>query len=73
MKKKLVFLLVLVACVVAAWYLFDLGRYLSFYYIQSKQAEWQLALEQHPLWVALAFFDTRCSDPAGSYQNSPAL
>ena len=23
--------------------------------------------------VALAFFETRCSDPAGSYQNSPAL
>ena len=56
MKKKLVFLLVLVACVVAAWHLFDLGRYLSFYYIQSKQAEWQLALEQHPLWVGVGFF-----------------
>lgn len=24
-------------------------------------------------FVALAFFDTRCSEPAGSYQYSPAL
>ncbi len=24
-------------------------------------------------WLALAFFDTRCSEPAASYQNSPAL
>lgn len=24
-------------------------------------------------WVALAFFETKCSEPAGSYQNSPVL
>lgn len=54
--KKLVVLVVLVAVVAVAWQAFDLGRYLSFYYIQSQQAEWQALLERHPLWVGVAFF-----------------
>ncbi len=56
MVKKLVFLVVLVGVAVLVWHLFDLGRHLTFYYIQSQQAQWQAWLEQNPLWVALGFF-----------------
>lgn len=54
--KKLVVVVMLVVVVAVAWQVFDLGRYLSFYYIQSQQAEWQALLERHPLWVGVAFF-----------------
>lgn len=56
MIKKLVFLGVLVAVVVAAWYVFDLGQYLNLYYIQSRAPHWQAQLEQHPLLFAGIFF-----------------
>ena len=45
MRKKLILLGVLIVVVLAAWYMFDLGQYLNFYYIQSRQAEWQQQLQ----------------------------
>jgi uncharacterized membrane protein YdjX (TVP38/TMEM64 family) len=53
---KLVVLLVLIAVVIGAWFVFDLGRYFTFYYIQSQQAAWEQSLHDHPLLVAAVFF-----------------
>jgi len=56
MFKKIVILLVLVAVVAGAWFMFDLGQYFSFAYIKSQQAAWQQSLQQYPLLVAAVFF-----------------
>ena len=56
MRKKLILLGVLIVVVLAAWYMFDLGQYLNFYYIQSRQAEWQQQLQADPLLFAAGFF-----------------
>ena len=56
MIKKVLLMMVLMAAVIAAWFLFDLNRYFSFYYIQSQQAAWQQALTDNPLLIAGIFF-----------------
>ncbi|HVK98868.1 MAG TPA: TVP38/TMEM64 family protein, partial [Dongiaceae bacterium] len=56
MKKKLLRLMVLVAVMVVAWHLFDLGRFLNLYYIQSRQVIWAQTLAEHPLQVGAIFF-----------------
>jgi uncharacterized membrane protein YdjX (TVP38/TMEM64 family) len=56
MAKKLVFLGVLVAVVLIAWNVFDLGQYLNFYYIQGHAPYWKAQLEQQPLLFGAIFF-----------------
>ncbi len=55
MMKKLLFLGILVAAVAIAWFVFDLGQFLNFSYIQSRQTEWQQQLAQRPLIFAASF------------------
>lgn len=56
MAKKLIILGALVAVILIAWFVFDLGQYLNFYYIQSRQEYWKLQFEQNPLVFAGSFF-----------------
>lgn len=56
MVKKGLFLGVLVAVVLIAWTVFDLGQYLNFYYIQSRAPYWQAQLAQQPLLFGGIFF-----------------
>lgn len=56
MLKKLSILAGLMIVVIGAWFLFDLHKYFSFYYIQSQQAAWQQALQDNPVTVAVVFF-----------------
>lgn len=53
---KIAVVLALVAGVVAAWQVWDLGRFFSFEYLQSQQAAWQAQLEEHPVAMVTGFF-----------------
>lgn len=56
MTAKKGFLLLLIAVLVAAFFLFDLGQYLSLDYLKSQQAAFQELAGEHPLRVLGGFF-----------------
>ncbi|MBL8345637.1 MAG: FAD-dependent oxidoreductase [Rubrivivax sp.] len=56
MKSKKLWLLVLLVALVAAYFAFDLGRFLSLAYIKGAQADFAALYAQRPLLVAGLFF-----------------
>ncbi|WOA32246.1 FAD-dependent oxidoreductase [Alloalcanivorax xenomutans] len=56
MTAKKGFLMLLIAALVAAFFLFDLGQYLSLDYLKSQQAAFQELAGEHPLRVLGGFF-----------------
>jgi pyruvate/2-oxoglutarate dehydrogenase complex dihydrolipoamide dehydrogenase (E3) component/uncharacterized membrane protein YdjX (TVP38/TMEM64 family) len=58
MNKGKLLVLVLIAALVAAFFAFDLGQYLSLAYIKSQQAALESYRAENPLTLALWFFVT---------------
>jgi pyruvate/2-oxoglutarate dehydrogenase complex dihydrolipoamide dehydrogenase (E3) component/uncharacterized membrane protein YdjX (TVP38/TMEM64 family) len=56
MNTKKIALLALVVALVAAYFAFDLGRFLSLDYVKSAQAGFQALYERHPALVIGGFF-----------------
>ena len=56
MSKKKVFILALLVALIVAFFVFDLGRFLSLDYIKSRQAEFTALAADKPLLVGGAFF-----------------
>jgi pyruvate/2-oxoglutarate dehydrogenase complex dihydrolipoamide dehydrogenase (E3) component/uncharacterized membrane protein YdjX (TVP38/TMEM64 family) len=56
MQKKKIIILVLLAALIAAFFAFDLGRFLSLDYIKQSQASFAHLYAQHPGAVISAFF-----------------
>ena len=56
MTKGRVALLVLIALVVAGFFAFDLGQYLTLDYIKSQQAQLDGLVASQPLVIAAAYF-----------------
>jgi len=56
MNTKKIALLALVVALVAAFFAFDLGRFLSLEYVKSAQASFQGLYERHPAAVIGAYF-----------------
>ena len=54
-KKKLIIATLLIA-LIAAYFVFDLGRYLSLEYIKSQQGDFAALYDERPLLVAGLFF-----------------
>lgn len=56
MSFRKIFLLVVVALGIAAYFLFDLGRFLSLDYLKQSQADFDALYAAEPLKVSLAYF-----------------
>ena len=56
MKPGRIALLALVAALVAAYFAFDLGRFLSLEYFKSQQAAFEAFYRDHPVQTAAAYF-----------------
>jgi pyruvate/2-oxoglutarate dehydrogenase complex dihydrolipoamide dehydrogenase (E3) component/uncharacterized membrane protein YdjX (TVP38/TMEM64 family) len=56
MKPGRIALLALVAALVAAYFAFDLGRFLSLEYFKSQQAAFEAFFREHPVGTAAAYF-----------------
>jgi pyruvate/2-oxoglutarate dehydrogenase complex dihydrolipoamide dehydrogenase (E3) component/uncharacterized membrane protein YdjX (TVP38/TMEM64 family) len=56
MKPGRIALLALVAALVAAYFAFDLGRFLSLEYFKSQQAAFEAFFREHPVETAAAYF-----------------
>ncbi|HEX5628409.1 MAG TPA: FAD-dependent oxidoreductase, partial [Usitatibacteraceae bacterium] len=56
MKPGRIALLALVAALVAAYFAFDLGRFLSLEYFKSQQAAFEAFFRDHPVQTAAAYF-----------------
>ena len=56
MKPGRIALLALVAALVAAYFAFDLGRFLSLEYFKSQQAAFETFFRDHPVQTAAAYF-----------------
>ena len=56
MKPGRIALLALVAALVAAYFAFDLGRFLSLEYFKSQQAAFEAFYRDHPVRTAAAYF-----------------
>ncbi len=56
MNKSKLLVLVLIAALVAVFFAFDLGQYLSLAYVKSQQAALETYRSEHPLTLALVFF-----------------
>jgi pyruvate/2-oxoglutarate dehydrogenase complex dihydrolipoamide dehydrogenase (E3) component/uncharacterized membrane protein YdjX (TVP38/TMEM64 family) len=56
MQKKKIVILVVLAALIAAFFAFDLGRFLSLEYIKQSQASFAQLYAQHPGTVIGAFF-----------------
>jgi dihydrolipoamide dehydrogenase len=56
MKKGKLLLLVVIAALVAAFFVFDLKRYFSLEYFQAQRGAIEAYLQAHPLGTAAAFF-----------------
>ncbi len=56
MTKSRIALLVLIASLVAGFFVFDLGQYLTLDYIKSQQAQLDGLVAAHPFVVAAAYF-----------------
>lgn len=54
--RKPLLLLGLAAAAVAAWYVFDLGRFLSLEYLKARQQDFQAYYEAEPLRAVAAYF-----------------
>src|SRR5689334_23252589 len=55
MKQTRVLLLLAIAALIAAFFIFDLGKYLSLEYVKSQQAVITTYFEAHP-WATTAVF-----------------
>ncbi|MDP1955813.1 MAG: FAD-dependent oxidoreductase [Polaromonas sp.] len=53
-RKLIIAVLLLVG--IGAFFVLDLGRYLSLAFLKDSQSSFQAVFEQHPVWVTLAFF-----------------
>ena len=56
MTKSRIALLLLIASLVAGFFIFDLGQYLTLDYIKSQQAQLDGLVAAHPLIIAAAYF-----------------
>ena len=56
MTKSRIALLLLIASLVAGFFIFDLGQYLTLDYIKSQQAQLDGLVAAHPLVIAAAYF-----------------
>ena len=56
MSRKNLIIVAVVVAVIAAWFAFDLGRFLSLEYIKSRQAEFAALYDARPLAVGGVFF-----------------
>ena len=56
MAKSRIALLLLIASLVAGFFIFDLGQYLTLDYIKSQQAQLDGLVAAHPLVIAAAYF-----------------
>ena len=54
-RNKLLLIGLLVVCI-AAFFVFDLGRFLSLDYLKSRQLEFAALYAERPLWVISAYF-----------------
>ena len=54
--KKLIFLLLLIAVVVIAWFSLNLGQYLNFDYVKAQQVHWHDAYQRDPVLIVLGYF-----------------
>ena len=56
MKPGKIILIILIAALITAFFLFDLGQYLNLAYIKAKQAEIDAFYQANPMPAALSFF-----------------
>ncbi|MCP4996312.1 MAG: FAD-dependent oxidoreductase [Gammaproteobacteria bacterium] len=56
MNKNRIFILLIIAALVSAFFLFDLGQYLSLEYIKAQQSGLERYRQQNPLQLAALFF-----------------
>ncbi len=56
MKKNRIFILLIITVLVSAFFIFDLGQYLSLEYIKAQQSGLERYRQQNPLQLAALFF-----------------